>query len=244
MQVSGLFIKPRHGQPVQRQTRLLLRSQEGIQGDCAAQAGSPRQVLLVDEPILARFDLQPGDLRENILLRDGLESFSSGQGLQIGDVLLRLTFRCEPCAYLNTVQPGLMQRLSKHRGWLGMVMRGGAIAIGDAVQLLPAQFTPMSDAVKSRFFEFVATIPPGKVVTTKDLILALGVTTAHYRVFPTFIKQAPNPLPVHRIVAIDGSLFKQHLPAQAALLLAEGVKIQADRVCPGHYWPSQHFNSS
>jgi alkylated DNA nucleotide flippase Atl1 len=206
--------------------------------------GSPRQVLIVDEQILMRFELQPGDLRENILLRDGLESFSSGQGLQIGAALIRLTFRCEPCAYLNTLQPGLMQRLSQYRGWLGMVITGGTIAIGDTAQHSLWRFPPLADDAKSRFFEFVATIPSGNVVTTKDVILALGVTRAYYRVLPAFMKQAPKPLPVHRIVAIDGSLLRKHLPTQATLLMAEGVSIQGDRVCPSHYWPASHFNQA
>ncbi|MDX2239784.1 MAG: MGMT family protein [Leptolyngbyaceae cyanobacterium bins.302] len=242
MQVVGLFIKPQAGQPVQPQATLQLQQLTGIQGDSHAQVGSPRQVLILDLPTLQAFGLKLGDLRENIVLDDGLARLRSGQGLQIGQAFIRITFRCEPCAYLDSLQAGLIKRIGKQRGWLGMVVRDGTIAIGDTATLLPAQFPPMPDDAKSRFYEFVATIPPGKVVTTKDLILALGVTSAHYRVIPSFIKRAATSLPVHRVVAIDGSLLTKHLPHQAVLLSAEGITLEADRVSSHDYWQPIHFH--
>lgn len=241
MRIAGLFIKPSSGQPVLPQQQIQLLQGQGIDGDCQAEAGSPRQVLILDAPTLNAFNLRPGDLRENVLLDGGLYQLRSGQGLQIGQVLIRLTFRCEPCAFLETLQPGLKKRIGEQRGWLGMAVTSGTIALGATVEMIPAQFPSLPDDAKGRFYEFVATIPSGKVVTTKDLLLALGVTSAYYRVIPMFMKQAPTHLPVHRIVAIDGRLLSKHLPQQAAQLTAEGVAVVAGQVQSGDYWQPHHF---
>ncbi|MDX2228912.1 MAG: MGMT family protein [Leptolyngbyaceae cyanobacterium bins.349] len=236
MRITRLSRKTESPERVESQQQLQLLQGYGIEGDRHAQPGSPRQVLILDESTLTDFGLQPGDLQENILLDQGLAQLQSGQGLQIGAATIRITFRCEPCAYLDTLQPGLAKRIGQRRGWLGMVVVGGAIAVGNAVQLAPAQFPPLSDQAKERFNAFVATIPPGRVVTTKQLILALGVTPAYYRVLPGFIRRAPPGLPLHRIVAIDGSLISRHLPTQMQLLAAEGIEIQAGKVESHFYW--------
>lgn len=241
MKVIQLFLKPRSGAASVEQAQLRLMAGSGITGDANAQVGSPRQLLLVDLPLLKPFGLQPGDLRENILLDQGTEMWQSGQMLQIGETLIRLTFRCEPCVYLETLQPGLAKQMRGQRGWLGIVVMGGAIAPGDPVTLTSEQLPPLPDDARGRFDQFVARIPPGAIVTTKQLILALGVTPSHYRVIPTFLKQAEAHLPVHRIVAIDGSLFTKHLPHQAAQLAAEGVEIVAGKVSDRHYWQPQNF---
>lgn len=241
MQVAGLFIKPGSKQPVLSQQRIELLPGKGIDGDCHALVGSPRQVLILDVPTVEAFNLQPGDLRENILLDGKLHGLRSGQGLQIGQVLIRLTFRCEPCAFLESLQPGLKKRIGKQRGWLGMPTTSGTIEVGDAVEVLSNQFPALPDEAKSRFYEFVATIPAGNVVTTKDLLLALGVTSAYYRVIPVFLKQAPAHLPVHRVVAIDGTLLSKHLPQQAARLAAEGIELVDGQVKSSYYWRSDYF---
>uniref|UniRef100_A0A832H3T0 MOSC domain-containing protein n=1 Tax=Oscillatoriales cyanobacterium SpSt-402 TaxID=2282168 RepID=A0A832H3T0_9CYAN len=234
MKISRLFIKPQSGMPVEAQQALMLAKGYGIRGDASAQGGSPRQILITDRVTLGQFGLQPGDLRENILLDTGFEGLQSGQVLQIGDALIRLTFLCEPCTYLNTLQPDLAKRIKAKRGWLGMVVTSGAIAVGDSVILSAHQFPALPHDAKGRFYELLARIPAGKVITTGDLIVALGVTPSHYRVFPSFIKQAPPELPVHRVVAIAGNLFNKHIPEQAERLAAEGIELQDGKV-PSHY---------
>jgi len=236
MHICGLFSKPRPGQPVQPCAQVQLLQGYGIEGDCQAQPGSPRQVLILDVPTLNAFHLQPGDLCENILLSEGLATLRSGQSLQIGEALIRLTFHCEPCAYLEAVQPGLVKRIGTQRGWLGMVVASGVIALNNAVIVGTQQFEAIPDDAKSRFYQFVKKIPLGKVVTTKHLILALGVTPSYYRAIPGWLKRAPRDLPVHRVVAIDGSLFTQHLPDQAQQLSLEGIEITHHKVASSAYW--------
>jgi len=242
MEVLKLFIKPDTGLPIAACDRLQFKQGYGILGDRSAQVGSPRQVLILGQDTLHQFDLQPGDLRENILLNTELDGFKSGEVLQIGEAWIRLTFLCEPCAYLETLQPGLVKRIYGKRGWLGMVVRSGAIAVGNTVTPTPDQLSPLADDARSRFEELVARIPPGQVITTRNLVLALGVTNAHYRVFPTFIKKAAGSLPVYRIVTITGELLSQHIPDQAQRLQAEGVEVQQGKVPETYYWSAEHFH--
>ncbi len=242
MKIHQLFIKPQPGLPVQAQPTLQLLRGYGIQDDASAQLGSPRQILITDLGTVRHFKLQPGDLRENILLNESLGEWESGQIWQVGGALIRLTFLCEPCVYLNRLQPGLAKRIQQQRGWLGMVVQSGAIAVGDPVRPTVHRLPALPHDVKGRFYELLARIPAGKVITTSDLIVALGVTPSYYRVFPTFIKQAASHLPVHRVVAIAGDLFAQSMPEQAERLRAEGVELQNGKVPNCYYWSAQYFH--
>jgi alkylated DNA nucleotide flippase Atl1 len=242
MFVEQLFIKTQSGVPLEPCSSLTLSRGLGIEGDRNAQVGSPRQVLLVSRPVLDAFALTPGDLRENILLNAAVEQFTSGQVLQVGgDAQIRLTYWCEPCALLDGIRPGLARSLRGQRGFLGVVTRSGQIAIGDAVQVANHRFSLLPEVNRDRFAVFVARIPPGRVVRTSDLLLALGWTAGFYRTIPTLIKKAAPNLPTHRIVTIDGVLLKKYLPDQAQQLEAEGVEVSNGRVDSAWFWAAEHF---
>ena len=222
--------------------RLFLQAGLGIADDCHARVGSPRQVLMVDWPTLARFGLAPGALGENLLIDQSLSELKSGKIVRIGGALIRPTFLCEPCAQLNRVRPGLAAQMKGQRGWLGMVVQGGAIAPGDAITPTEFVLPAMADLVRTRFHDFVARIPGGRVVSTANLMLALGTARAYYRAIPTFLRHAPVDSPVHRVVARDGRLFSRYLPDQAARLQAEGISLQAEQVPEIYYWPADCFH--
>jgi alkylated DNA nucleotide flippase Atl1 len=242
MQVIKLLLKTQPQAPMVERSSVELICGAGMAGDINAQVGSPRQLLMADQRSLDRFQLWPGALRENILFDTGLETLVSGHLLQIGTALIRPTFSCEPCAYLETLRPGLARHIKGHRGFLGMVVGSGAIAVGDVVTIHSDRLPGLPETAKGRFYEFVARIPAGKVVTTADIVLALGVTRAYYRVLPSFIRQAPEDLPVHRIVARDLSLLSPYIPDQAERLTGEGVKVRNSRVEDCDRWPPQEFH--
>jgi alkylated DNA nucleotide flippase Atl1 len=222
---------------------LELKRGYGIINDANATVGSPRQVLLVSLPTLAQFDLQPGQLRENIVVDGIVEDFMSGQVLQLGQTaLVRLTHRCEPCAMLETLQPGLAKKLKDQRGMLGMVVRDGIVDVGDAVTLVSHQFPPIPNTTRGKFEEFVSRIPIGKVVRTSDLLLALGLTNSYYRSIPTFLKKSPPHIPSHRIVAANGELLLKHIPHQYERLCDEGVELVNYQVTHNHYWEPIYFH--
>jgi len=241
MIILKLFIKAQRDRSMTEYQQLTLQQGYGIKDDLNACIGSPRQVLIVGQPTLDEFGLNPGDLYENILVDAPVEHLTSGQLLQIGAVLIRPTFLCEPCSFLETLRKGLTRQIKGKRGLLGMVVKSGTIAVGDQVCQTPYRLPPLAEDAKSRFYEFVARIPTRKVVTTADLILALGVAKAYYRVIPTLIKKAPADLPVHRIVAIDGSLFTRYIPTQAEQLASEGVEVESGRINFDDRWKPEYF---
>ncbi len=222
---------------------LELRRGYGVVGDANAAVGSPRQILIVDAVTLNQFDLMPGQLRENVVLESTPQPLRSGQVLQLGsEAFIRLTIPCEPCAYLNQIRPGLAKQIQHHRGFLGIVIRSGNVTVGDVAALTPYQFPVIPETTRGKFDQFVARIPPGKVVSTTHLLLALGLTQSYYRTFPALLKKSPTDLPVHRVVAADGSLITKHMPDQYEALQNEGVKVVDNRVSPDHFWEAIAFH--
>lgn len=231
MNIQQLFYQPQQGQPTHLTSSLTLIKGYGIKHDIHAQWGSPRQVLIVSQSTLQYFNLKAGNLGENMIIDEEIEQYQSGQVLKIGqNALIRLMFHCEPCQYLETIQTGLMKKIKSRRGFLGIVIQDGNIHQDDEITLTSYQFPSLSDKVKDRFSEFISRIPQGKVVTTTDLLLALGVNQSYYRVIPTFIKKADNSLPIYRIIKKDGSLLTQHIPNQAQLLQNEGIFMKENKI--------------
>ncbi|WP_413265158.1 MOSC domain-containing protein [Floridanema flaviceps] len=244
MKVVKLFIKDKPGARVQEVQTLNLQRGYEISGDVNALPGNPRQVLIASTSTLTEFGLKPGELKENLLVDTPIEQLSSGTVLQVGSLaLIRLTFPCEPCSYLNELQPGLAKRIKGKRGFLGMIIRDGQVLAGDEITLAPYQFKPLPDEAKGRFAEFVQRIPSGKVVKTTDLLMAMGVSKAYARAIPTFLKKANSQLPIHRIVRADGRLLFEYVIEQERVLLAEGVKIEQNQIADFNaYWDSSQFH--
>jgi MOSC domain-containing protein YiiM len=111
----------------------------GLAGCRHARSGSRRQVLLIDAETLQSFDLQPGQIKENIATTGlAVNQLSKGQRLQIGEALLEVTGPCEPCSRMDEIRIGLQQELHGQRGTLCRVVQGGRIVRGDTIQLATA----------------------------------------------------------------------------------------------------------
>ena len=113
----------------------------GIEGDRHAVksgARTVRQVLLMDEDTLEGFGLGIGQVRENVTVR-GIDQHdvSAGQRLALGDdVIVEITQFCAPCERMEEVRPGLREELFEQRGMLATVISGGAVNVGDQVQVV------------------------------------------------------------------------------------------------------------
>ena len=113
----------------------------GIEGDRHAVksgARTVRQVLLMDEDTLEGFGLGIGQVRENVTVRGiDLHEVPAGQRLALGDdVVLELTGPCAPCARMDEIRDGLREELFEQRGMLATVISGGAVNVGDQVQVV------------------------------------------------------------------------------------------------------------
>lgn len=106
----------------------------GIEGDHHARPGSSRQVLLMAGEDCDRFGLAPGEVRENIVTRGiDLAALAPGTLLRVGSAVLEITKPCEPCAFIDSVRPGLRARIGNRRGMLARVAVSGEVRVGDAV---------------------------------------------------------------------------------------------------------------
>jgi MOSC domain-containing protein YiiM len=113
----------------------------GIEGDRHAVksgARTVRQVLLMDEDTLEGFGLGIGQVRENVTVRGiDLHEVPAGQRLALGDdVVVEITQFCAPCERMEEVRPGLREELFEQRGMLATVISGGAVNVGDQVQVV------------------------------------------------------------------------------------------------------------
>ncbi|MCY3869396.1 MAG: MGMT family protein [Gemmatimonadetes bacterium] len=229
--VISLFMKIEKGMPLSRPRdgKFLLRSRFGIEGDANADGVGPRQVLLVALKTLQAFKLQPGDLRENIVVAGlPLDDLPSGSVLQFGDsATVRLTYHCEVCKYIGTLGVKPIQSLVNQRGFLAVALTGGVVCEGDPVRVLSRCYDPVPDQTADRFLWVVKQIPFGRVMTYKQIVDVLGVSHSYYRVLPTYMKRVRGQAyPLHRILDSKGCLTP-HVDNQRALLECEGVEVNA-----------------
>jgi len=157
----------------------------GLAGDRHADPLSPRQVLLAGAPAYARHALPRHALRENLLLDVDTAPLAPGTLLRIGaDTVLRLTFRCEACRYLDAHQPGIAAAIGPARGTLARVLHGGAIRVGDPIAVLTPALPAWSDDWRERVAAILARVPDGMVVEYRQLARLAGVQAVYCRTFP------------------------------------------------------------
>jgi hypothetical protein len=133
--ILNLFVKPDRGQPMQTSQQLQAVAGKGLVGDFAF-GRTNRQVLLVDERTLKKFDLKPGMLRENITVHNlPVDELAPGTTLAIGAVLLQVSGPCDPCYKMDRIRPGLQSELQGQRGVLATVVTSGRIAVGDTISV-------------------------------------------------------------------------------------------------------------
>lgn len=163
---------------------------QGLLGDRYANRLSPRQVLLAGIDAYRDLQLPPSTLRENLLIDGPTASLPSGSLLRIGpEVVLWITFQCEPCARLEQCRPGVVKALKGRRGTLARVLQGGMLRVGDAICQGPAPIPPLSDDWKGRIVDIVRRIPAGKRVGYGQLAELAGVAKGYCRAFPRVLSQ-------------------------------------------------------
>ena len=140
-EIISLQICVGHRQPMSTVDSATFIEGFGIEGDrhaVKAGARTDRQVLLMDEDTLEGFGLGIGQVRENVTVRGiDLHEVPAGQRLALGDdVVVEITQFCAPCERMEEVRPGLREELFEQRGMLATVISGGAVNVGDQVQVV------------------------------------------------------------------------------------------------------------
>ncbi|MEH2163361.1 MAG: MGMT family protein [Nostoc sp.] len=198
----------------------------GVEEDINADVISPRQVLIVRHEDILDLSIQPGELRENIVVA-GIEfdNFIPGSLLTFeSGAAIRLTFHCEPCKRIAHLVESLKSIQGK-RGILGVVIKSGKIQVGSNFQVQANKFPILSENPYERFLNFIIKIPTGKVVTYKQIIKGIGVDNSYLRAIPTYLKKTSSAeYPVHRILDSKGYLIA-YVNQQQNKLEAEGIKV-------------------
>lgn len=178
----------------------------GIVGDRHACPHSPRQLLIAGDVAYDRFGLHEAGLRENLRVDFSTTDLRSGNLLRIGsDVVLWLTFHCEPCTLLERRHPGTVKTIGKHRGMLARVLCGGSVCVGDEVALARASLPPISDDWQARVLSVACAIPAGYYIVYRQLAEMAGVANAYCRAFPKVLSKLPIEIS-SRVVKAANSL--------------------------------------
>lgn len=123
--------------------RARISLEAGVEGDFRGKPG-PRQVTVLGregfEAACAELGVAlPWTIRRANLYVDGVElAETTGARLAIGDVLLEITGENEPCRVMDLQHEGLREALGPawRAGVACRVLRGGEVAVGDAVLLV------------------------------------------------------------------------------------------------------------
>lgn len=127
-----------------------LRPGEGAEGDrWQGRPGGGRQVTLMQAEhlhaigiYLGREMVSPELLRRNVVVA-GINLLSlKGRRFRLGPAVLETTGECHPCSRMEeTLGPGGYNAVRGHGGITARVMAGGAVRVGDAIELAAADFS-------------------------------------------------------------------------------------------------------
>lgn len=190
--VRGLHARAGTELAPRRVSSLQALANYGIVGDRHASPASPRQILVAAEVTYHRFGLPEAALRENLLVDFPMEHLRSGDLLLVGsDVLLWITFQCEPCNLLERRCPGTIKSIGPERGMLARVLRGGVMRDGDTVRLTSSPIPAMSNDWQTRVLKVAGAVPPRHYIVYRQLAELAGVANAYCRAFPKVLAKLP-----------------------------------------------------
>ncbi len=127
---------PKHPQ---EEARVTSQGIEGDRHDHAKHVKDTRALSLFDEEIMHSlrsegYDLVPGSIGENILLRGvNVQQRQPGTLLRLGDVTIRLEEPRKPCFVLDSIDVRLQDDILGRCGYMASVVHGGCIKPGDRV---------------------------------------------------------------------------------------------------------------
>ncbi len=132
---------PRRG-PMREVPQAVASPNKGLEGDCLVSPDRGVTLLSRERWAEATAELNvelPWYTRRANILVEGIDlAASMGRELQLGEVVLRIEGETDPCGVMERACRGLRKALTPdYRGGVhGRVLRGGRIAVGDAIMLL------------------------------------------------------------------------------------------------------------
>lgn len=184
-QVLALYQRVAKEPAPRRVTQVQAVAHYGLVGDKHALPHSPRQLLLADVATYQDFHLPEAALRENMLIDFSAADLASGTLLRIGaEVVLWITFHCEPCSLLERRCPGTLKAIGQRRGVLARVVRGGVVQQGDAICTAASGMPAISGDWQARVLWVAQSVPAGQHISYRLLAEMAGVASGYCRAFP------------------------------------------------------------
>lgn len=149
--VVSIYIAAGAAGPMKEVAEVRVVAGKGLEGDryfsqagtYSHQGGPSRHVTLIESEAVEAvkrdygIELAAGETRRNIVTRDVALNHLIGKEFKIGEVRLRATELCEPCAHVERLsRKGVRQALIHRGGVNAEILSGGVIRAGDAVGLL------------------------------------------------------------------------------------------------------------
>jgi MOSC domain-containing protein YiiM len=136
-EIIAIQVKGPKGTPMRPREEAEAIVGRGLRGNRGGRPGGKRQVLVMAVELIEKFDLEVGQVREQITTR-GLDvmGLRKGDRLHIGDVILEATVECEPCEQIEAIRSGLQEAMEHQRGMLFRVIEGGMVHVGDRVEVV------------------------------------------------------------------------------------------------------------
>jgi MOSC domain-containing protein YiiM len=146
--VISIHIAPTGAAPMKTVTTVQAVATKGLEGDryysklgtYSNQAGSGRDVTLIEIEAIEglkrdyKVQLEPGQSRRNIVTRGVALNHFVEQEFRVGDVVLRGTRLCEPCAHMEKLTvKGAMRGLIHRGGLRAEIVKGGMVHVGDVI---------------------------------------------------------------------------------------------------------------
>ena len=146
--VISIHIAPTGAAPMKSVTNAKAVAGRGLEGDryytklgtYSNQAGSGRDVTLIEIEAINglkrdyEVQLDSGQPRRNIVTRGVALNHLVEQEFRVGEVVLRGTRLCEPCAHMEKLTvKGAMRGLIHRGGLRAEIIKGGTIRIGDRI---------------------------------------------------------------------------------------------------------------
>lgn len=146
--VISIHIAPTGAAPMKSVTTAQAVAGKGLEGDryysklgtYSNQAGSGRDVTLIEieavDGLKRDYDveLDPSRSRRNIVTQGVPLNHFVGKEFRVGDVVLRGTRLCEPCAHMEKLTvKGAMRGLIHRGGLRANIVIGGTVHVGDVI---------------------------------------------------------------------------------------------------------------
>ena len=182
--IKNLFIKSAASDGRMTSVRSLSATKDGIVGSLRMQEF--RQILILPKSTTDEFGIEPGALKENVIVDTpfDIHSLESGTVMILGSVKVRLTFQCEPCAQIKNIVN--VRKIMFKRGYLGQILNSGSMSVGDDVAILKEKYEPIPYKHADRIKWYLEKCE--EPVTASDLVLNIGLSKSYCRAVPNIIR--------------------------------------------------------